>query len=300
MKKLFIVGCGRSGTTMLQQALNRHSRIIIPPETGYFVDVLTHTRIGQAQHLRKLGHDLEIDLPIPARRIRLDRDAIDAYESLASAYAQKLGRTDVIYFGDKSPRHLLVLPRIVRLFPDAKILLIYRDGRDVALSLTKVPWGPKDLYVNFAIWLRFYRRHRWALSQPDLDLCCIKYEDFVRDPEQALRRIVTHLGLTFEAPMVSDAGNVEGIAERELGWKARATEPITPRRIGLWRTELTVTQQRQLERWGREPLSTLGYELATGGTHPLPPWFFPLLVTRHTTWRARCAARLLTKNLLGT
>jgi len=33
MKQFFIVGCPRSGTTMLQQALNRHPEIAIPPET---------------------------------------------------------------------------------------------------------------------------------------------------------------------------------------------------------------------------------------------------------------------------
>jgi hypothetical protein len=36
MEKFFIVGCPRSGTTMVQQALNRHSRVAIPPETKYF------------------------------------------------------------------------------------------------------------------------------------------------------------------------------------------------------------------------------------------------------------------------
>ncbi len=284
---------------MLQQALNRHPQIIIPPETGYFVDVLPHSRTGQAQHLRAINADLKLDLPMPERRIRTDRDAIAGYVALETAYANKLGRTNAEYFGDKSPRHLLVLPRIVRLFPTAKFLLIYRDGRDVALSLSKVPWGPKDLYVNFAIWLRFYRWQRWAQSQPDLDLCCIKYEAFVNDPEQALRRIASHLDLDYEDAMVSRTGNVEGIAKRELGWKGRATETITPQRIGQWQTELDESQLRRLERWGRQPLAGLGYELTTGGKHPLPPWFFPLLYARHMAWRARCAGQLIRKNLFG-
>lgn len=299
MKQLFIVGCGRSGTTMLQQALNRHSRIIIPPETGYFIDVAGHTRAGQAHHLHSLNADLGVSLPTPTRRLRSDQDIIAGYQALASAYTHKLGRTDVGYFGDKSPRHLLVLPRIVRLFPAAKILLIYRDGRDVALSLSKVPWGPKDLYVNFAIWLRFYRRQRWAQSRPGLDLCCIKYEDFVHHPEQELRRVASHLELDYEDAMASQPGNVEGIAAREFGWKGRATEAITPARIGQWRSELNDTQRRRLERWGRRPLTDLGYELATGGLYALPPWFFPQLYARHTAWRVRCAGQLIRKNLFG-
>ena len=299
MKKLFIVGCGRSGTTMLQQALNRHSRIIIPPETGFFLDFLPHTRAGQAQHLRTINADLGIDLPMPANRIKTDAEAVAAYDEMAAAYASKLERTDTAYFGDKSPRHLLVLPRIVRLFPSAKVLLIYRDGRDVALSLSKVPWGPSDLYVNFAIWLRFYRWQRWAQSRPRLDLCCIKYESFVHAPERTLRRVTDHLELDYEDAMVTRAGNVEGITERELGWKGRATEPITTKRVGQWRSELSRRQLRRLERWGRQPLTDLGYDLVTGGAHPLPLWFLPLLFAKHTAWRSRCLCRLARKNLLG-
>ena len=58
MKKLFIVGCPRSGTTLLQQALNRHSQIVIPPETKYFFSFLGHTRRCQHRHIDRLNADL--------------------------------------------------------------------------------------------------------------------------------------------------------------------------------------------------------------------------------------------------
>ena len=47
------------------------------------------------------------------------------------------------------------MPRVRRLFPDAKILVLYRDGRDVAQSLTRVPWMSANLYVNFVVWLYY-------------------------------------------------------------------------------------------------------------------------------------------------
>src|SRR5215831_4421176 len=56
--KFFIVGCPRSGTTMVQQALNRHSQIVIPPETKFFFSFYGHSLAQQARHVRRLNADL--------------------------------------------------------------------------------------------------------------------------------------------------------------------------------------------------------------------------------------------------
>ena len=299
MKKLFVLGCGRSGTTMLQQALNRHSRIAIPPETGFFIDFLGHTRMGQAQHIRRINADLGIDLPAPPKRITRRDEVLAFYEQLATRYLGRIGRTEVEYFGEKSPRHLLQIRRIVRYFPAAKYLLIYRDGRDVALSLTGVPWGPSDFYVNFAIWLRFYRWHQWATRQESIDLLCVKYEDLTQQPEKGLRRVADFLDVEYEPAMADAYGNPEGVTEREREWKARALEQINTSRIALWRTELSDERIRHLERWGGPALASLGYELSTDRRHRLPWHFFPRLYWKHTIWRLGCAWRLAAKNLLA-
>ncbi len=284
---------------MFQQALNRHSQIVIPPETGFFIDFLGHTRAGQRQHVRRINAALEIDLPSPAHRIRRREDVVDFYETMARLYVERLGRSDVAYFGEKSPRHLLHLPRIHRYFPQAKILLIFRDGRDVASSLSSVPWGPSNLYVNFAVWLRFYRWQRWAMACPTMDLQCVKYEDFVRAPEQELRRIAEFLDLKYEPEMATGSGNRAGITEREREWKDRAVGKINVSRVELWRTQLTPEQLGNLERWGGEALTELGYELSTERPGRLPLTFFPRLFAKHTAWRGRCAWRLVVKEFLG-
>lgn len=299
LKKLFIVGCGRSGTTMLQQALNRHPGIVIPPETGYFLDFLGHTQRGQEQQLRRINADLGIDVAPADKRIRRPEDAIAFCERIAEAYLERLGLTRVEYFGEKSPRHLLCIQRIVRLLPDAKFVLIDRDGRDAALSLAKVPWGPPGLYVNFAIWLRFYRWHEWATRSGSVDLLCVKYEDFVVRPEEDLRRIADLLGLAYEPAMAEGYGNREGIPEWEQAWKGRALEKITTSRIAVWRDELSPEELKRLERWGGRALSSLGYELATDCSERLPWWFSPLVYCRQLNWRARCAVRLARKELFG-
>lgn len=54
---------------MLQQVLNRHSQIAIPPETGFFSDFVGRSRRRQASQVRRINADLKIDLPAPTSRV---------------------------------------------------------------------------------------------------------------------------------------------------------------------------------------------------------------------------------------
>jgi hypothetical protein len=301
VKKLFIVGCPRSGTTMLQQALDRHPRIIIPPETGYFFYFLGHTLKAQRCQLRRITADLGIDPPPLPRRISRADDAIAFYEELASRYCHLIGQNadGCEYFGEKTPDHLLCIRRIHRLFPDARFVLIHRDGRDVALSLTKVPWSPPDYYINFAIWLRFARAQQRAMAMKDLALRCVRYEDLVEDPQAELRRITGFLGVEYTSSMAEGKGRERGVPEWERGWKSGALDQINDSRVAVWRRELATDQLKHVERWGGDVLQALGYPLATDRAESLPLWFFPRLYGKHTLWRAQAAVRIARKELLG-
>ena len=265
MKKLFIVGCPRSGTTLVQQALNRHSQIVIPPETKYFFSFLGHSRECQHRHIDRLNADLHIGLPKPPARIRSGSEASIFFDHMAKLYLEKLGKTNVTYFGEKSNEHTGSLVRIRRQFPEAKLVVLYRDGRDVATSLTHVPWMSKDLYVNFVVWLYYNRIVQDARSRPLSNACFLRYEDVVTAPEKTFRQVLDFLDLPYQAAVADGYGNREGIPAREYPWKARALEKITTERIGSFRQELSPEQIARLERLGGRALSALGYELITNG-----------------------------------
>ena len=274
MEKFFIVGCPRSGTTMVQQALNRHSQIAIPPETKYFFSFFGHPRRCQARHVQRLNADLDIRLPTPARRVRSVADGRDYYELMARQYVRRLNKKGVTAFGEKTPEHTGLLPNVRRLFPDAKILVLYRDGRDVAQSLTQVPWMSTNLYVNFAVWLYYQWVVRAERQGAGPNVHFARYEDIVAAPEKQLTRILHFLGLPYERAVVEGHGNREGVPERELAWKGRALERISRERVGVFRRELTDDQIGVLERLGRDTLSELGYPLVTEGDRRLSPTFF--------------------------
>lgn len=262
MRYFFVIGAPRSGTTMLQMALNRHSRIVIPPETAFFALVDRSYR-GQLLRWSRIQADLQIGISPPKRRVRPGQSARDEFRRLASAYAARFAPHNVSHFGEKSPTHARRVAAIVKTFPEAKFILMYRDGRDVALSLSKVPWFPRDIFLSFALWLHYCRLHQRVVRAYRERILCVRYEDLVSDPARELRTVLQFLGLNFEDGVASGSGNCDGIPQFEYGWKGRAIEPIHCERIGVWRRELSQTQIAGLESWGKETLQRLGYELST-------------------------------------
>lgn len=278
----FVIGAPRSGTTMLQLALSRHSRIVIPPETAFFT-LLKRSWRGQSRHWTWVEKDLQVRVDPPGHRIRPGPVARGHFCRVADAYLERLGRETVTHFGEKTPEHQRRIPGILRTFPEAKFVLIYRDGRDVAASLTKLSWMPSDLYVAFFVWLHYYRIQRRLLQREPQRVICVRYEDLVRNPSAELRLILGFLGLDYEPQVAEGSGNHDGVTQCELTHKARALQAISPDRIGIWRHELPEKKIARLERWGGWALHELGYECVTDGRSVLPPWHFPVLYSRIAT-----------------
>src|SRR4051812_12229565 len=163
-RPIFVVGCPRSGTTMLQLMLHAHPRIALPPENRFVLPAY--------QRRHEFG-----DLHDPARRRDLARwmistrqfgdlgldeqrviDAVvGAPPTLGSAvgtvfrlYAQRFGKPR---WGDKRPAYLRSLPALLRMFPDAQIVNIMRDGRDCVASLNEAPWSSADIGDHIAAWV---------------------------------------------------------------------------------------------------------------------------------------------------
>ena len=305
---MFMVGCPRSGTTMLQQALNRHSRIVIPPETKFCYSFYGRSRKQQRTQWERIRQDLRINLPVPAQTVRIPEQGRQAFFEMTEAYVERLEsdgrrqskqaplkgdghgepnasarsrpalalppveRQNVVYVGEKTPEHTSQLHVIREVFPDAKILFLYRDGRDVALSLTTVPWITCSVYAGMLIWLYYYRILKQERQSPQPNMLFVRYEDVVSRPSEELGRVLGFLGLEYEPQVADGYGNREGIPEREYAWKKRALEPITADRVGLWRRELSDRQIERLERFGGNALDDLGYERVTDASGSLSLW----------------------------
>lgn len=287
-EKFFILGCPRSGTTMLQQALNRHSQIVIPPETKFFFYFYRQSHRQQLRHLKRLNEDLGIDIPPPSRRIRTVEESRAFFEDMSQRYLSRLGRTGVTLFGEKTPEHTSRVHYIRELYPDAKIIFILRDGRDVALSLSRVPWLDVTILGGFLIWLYYCRFAAQLRRQGVENVSFVRYEDLVTSPRPTISSISKTFGVEYDDQMAIGFGNFEGIPRREFAWKQRSARPITASRANIWRRELTSPDVALLEAIGGRALESLGYELSTRVDRRTGL----LLQLRFSVELARLAARL--------
>ena len=124
----------------------------------------------------------------------------DAARSFFEAYAAHEGKPR---WGDKSPPYTWKAKRIQRALPEAHFIHLIRDGRDVAMSLSEVSWGPGDVQAAATKWVeelsRARHRARRLAAGTYMEL---RYEDLVADPEPLLRRIADFVDLPWDASML--------------------------------------------------------------------------------------------------
>ncbi|MEU4562339.1 sulfotransferase [Actinoplanes sp. NPDC023936] len=295
-RPIFVVGCPRSGTTMLQLMLHAHSRIAIPPETrfllaGYgkraeFGDLTDAARrrelAGWIVRTSQFG-DLGLDADAVVDAIVAAPPTLgSAFGTVFKMYADRFGKPR---WGDKRPLYLRHLPTILRLFPDAQIINIMRDGRDCVSSLKETPWKPAEFDTLIDYWSQSADASLLAARRYPADVFHqVRYEDLVADPEPYLRKICAFLGEEFE-PAMTQPNQLASVAVPEWKtWHTMTHKAPTTERVASWRSRLSEEEVRRCE-------TAFGDRLAKFGYLPSLP------VPRSA--RMRAEARLITRHRLG-
>ncbi len=273
----FIVGCGRSGNTLLRMMLDSHPDMAIPPETevvvagtaggsdaSTFCDaVASHWRFG----------DLHIE-PLTWRHRVHGLETFTAANGLREMYrmyAEKFGKTR---YGDKTPYYSAHLPLIAATFPEARAIHIIRDGRDVAASMMPLWFGPPDAPSMADHWVDVVTRIR--SDQHVLPTLDVRYEQLVLQPAAELGRVLEFCELEWSddvlryyerageriAEVTHDAQMTDGTWLAPVEQRHRIhrllNEPPRPDRIGAWRTQLTSADQAAFEARAGWLLAELG------------------------------------------
>ena len=281
---VFIVGCPRSGTTLLQLLIDLNTDYAIPPESFVFQrygTLLAEPRMleeGQAESLaRLLRHDSRLKRwNLPADLLpRFDgRGPVSSHKVITEFFEAYARFREKSRWGEKTPQHAENLPGILRAFPHAKILHMLRDPRDVVASYTKAVFGPETALLAARRWKHYavlVEEHTSDLSSEQFRT--VKYEDLVTTPEQtvaSLLEILAHGGQGIRVSLAdSPLGSVyEGISNAHTA----VTRQVDPSSVGRWRSRLTPREAQEVEFVTGEIMQRFGYspeaDLAKGGTKP--------------------------------
>jgi hypothetical protein len=264
---IFVVGCERSGTTLLAAMLDRHSQVAVPPETLFFSDVVhhafwrrpswSHASLFRAAMAGRVG-----EFGLDQAQLLKDFEAgpcsmPDLFRCILQAHARRMGKTRA---GEKSILHVLYVPQMMRWFPEAKFLGIVRDGRDVVSSMMSSPWKPNKLRAKSCNWrLKMRLLQRWQAAYPGR-FKVVRYEELLRDTSNTLAGVDAFLGLGVEAGQW-DASKGTGVyLERERSYKAKVLQPLDSSRALAWKAGLSKEKAWAMDAIMGPTLRQLGYE----------------------------------------
>lgn len=225
---VFLIGFPRSGTTLLDQILCAHPRLVCIEEREHF------------------GRTLANAIPDPgklARLAALTADEIEAaradYWSRVKADTKDWSEEQVLI--DKLPLNIVVLPLIKRFFPDAKLILALRDPRDVILSCYQQRFGINaamvrflDLNTSAEYYDRVMSLMELARRKLALELHEVRYERVVADLEAEARALAEFIGVGFDPQMLDYRAKA---LAREIGTPSarQVVQPLYTHSISRWR-----------------------------------------------------------------
>jgi tetratricopeptide (TPR) repeat protein len=223
----------RSGTTLLEQVLDSHPGLVSSDEREAFGrDIFPamwrteKTPLPTAEALDR----------IPAERLLAQRARYLAY--MAAALNEPIGERVHL---DKNPTLTLLLPGMLRLFPETKLLIALRDPRDVVIScfMQYLPLNPNSVCFltlertarryahDMGVWLRY----RELIASPWLE---VRYEDCVAHLEREARRSLEFVGLEWKPEVLQYR---ERLKEKVVGSPTyeAVSQPLYTSAIGRWK-----------------------------------------------------------------
>ncbi len=275
VRMLFVIGAPRSGTTMLERMLSSHSMILGGPEP-HIMTPLAHLGVWDKVDKAPYDHILAAE----SQRLFVqslpnkEQDYWDACRAYCDVlYGRYLSTSDKQICMDKTPAYALVLPFMMKVFPDAKYVVLTRHPLAVFSSYANSFFdGDYQVAYNHNPLLnRYVPALAEFIRQDEVPFFHVRYEDLVKEPQQHMERMCGYLEIPFEQGMI-DYGEKQPEQERKgLGDPIGIGQHSRPSTTSLkkWVREFSADPAKRalmegvIGRLDPDDLATIGYPADT-------------------------------------
>lgn len=265
---IFIFSMPRAGSTLLQRMLASHEQIASSAEPWVLLPAFyarrsegIYTDYAQFKAVKGIeGFLEEVDGGGEAYDEALREFVLSLYRHVAS-------KSKAIFFLDKTPRYHLVVDEIIRVFPDAKFIFLWRNPLSIVTSMVET-WTPNywgtfkyniDLYVGI-------KKLTSACSCNREKVVSVHYEELLAAPESVLQNLCRYIGITYSPEMLAGFDNVtfQGRLGDPVGvhaYKQLSTAPLDKWKSGILNPYRKSWCKRYLNWLGQDVLAEMGYSL---------------------------------------
>jgi len=243
--RIFLVGCPRSGTTLLQSMIASHSQVVSFPETHFFSETLSINPLLRRVKLYGPGsRDFIADflgrhnytdiypftkLPPFCTHNRWCRTLLRTIDKMILAESENLNSNNV-WGMEKTPRHLFYISSIQQEGYQNKFLHILRNGPDVVASLYLATqnypdqWGGSRSVKKCISWWNNSIKESLKYED-DSNHLFVTYEQLLINPQTTLEAICNFMEIDYQETMTEDFHNTAGsLTKEEERWKQKNAE----------------------------------------------------------------------------
>jgi hypothetical protein len=273
---VFVVGSPRSGTTLLYDMLLSAGGFALYLGESNIFNLLA-PRFGDLSVRKNREKMFEVWLGSGLFRVsglqrgqvesKILNDCRNAGDFLRTVMDEIARQQGARRWAGNAPEEILHLKQIKQTIPDALVIHMIRDGRDVSLSLSQkryirpFPWKDRETPEGAALyWEWMVRKGKAAGTWLGKDYIEIRFEDLVGNPRSVLRTLSAFLeqDLDYEHVVKNPVG---AVARPNTSFRGKGD--FNP--VARWKQQFTPKQLRRIEGLVGSTLKHLGYELATEG-----------------------------------
>jgi hypothetical protein len=273
---VFVLGCPRSGTTVLYHMLLSSGDFAVYRAESNVFNLLA-PRFGGMHSVSDRQKLLDLWLRSKLFRVsglnadfirdRIMADCHSAGDFLRIVMQEIAGNQGVRRWADCTPEHLLHMEEIKWQISDALFVHIIRDGRDVALSYAQqgwshpLPWDTNErLGVAGLYWDWVVRKGREQGKRLGTDYREVRFEDLIANPQETLSKLGLFLNHDLNYERIRRTG-IGSVSEPNSSFSGDSEKSFNP--VARWKEKMSAEQLAAFENLVGDSLRELGYDLVS-------------------------------------